>query len=110
MIKLNKADQEILSILKVLFFTKNIKPLSSDEHFRIWFVRAALYVSLFTLSIRLSLVIAGELVSTTMSAIFNLPLTIFFTVLFLYINQKSENTSLIIFMLTWLALVIGLYI
>lgn len=41
--------------------------------------------------------------------IFNTPIAIFFTVLFLHINNKSENSSLILFVLTWLSLMLTLF-
>ncbi len=44
MFVLNKADQEILEILKETFLTKNIRPLLFDDHLRIWMIRSFLIV------------------------------------------------------------------
>ncbi|WP_199271354.1 hypothetical protein [Paraglaciecola sp. L1A13] len=44
------------------------------------------------------------------SVIVNTPLAFFFTLLFLHINNEVEETSLILFVLTWLALMLSLYV
>jgi hypothetical protein len=110
MSKLNKADQEIIGILKIVFLTKKVKPLQSDDHMRLWIIRSLFAVSVFGLISRVILGFAGKDITSDMSAIFNMPIAIFFGVLFLHINNESENTSLIVFALTWISLVIGLYV
>ena len=110
MFKLNKVDQEILSILKVVFLTKKVNPIQSDDHMRLWIIRSLFVVSVLGLFTRLFLGISGRDVSAEMSAFFNMPVAMFFGALFLHINNESENTSLIVFILTWVSLVIGLYV
>ncbi len=108
MFKLNKADQEILNILKETFLSKNVQPMSSDEHLRLLILRSFLYVSLFGLLMKAILWFLGEDVSG-LSKIISMPIALFFGFLFLHINNKSENTSVIIFGLTWVSIVLALY-
>lgn len=110
MFKLNKTDQEIVRILKVVFLTKKVKPLQSDHHFRLWMIRSFFAVSLFCLITRVGMGLSGKEITSEMSALFNMPVAMFFGLLFLHINNESENISLIVFVLTWVSLVIGLYV
>ncbi len=52
----------------------------------------------------------GREIPTEYSAMVNTPIAIFFTLLFLHINNEVEESSLIIFVLTWGALMLGLYV
>lgn len=110
MFKLNRVDLEILGILKVVFLTKKVNPIQSDDHMRLWIIRSLFAVSAFGLIARVILGLSGKEVSAEMSATFNTPVALFFGVLFLHINNESENTSLILFVLTWVSIVIGLYV
>ena len=110
MLKLNRIDQEILDILKETFLTKNIQPMASDEHMRLWIIRSFFVVSVFGLITRVILGLLGKEIPAELSAAFSLPIALFFGVLFLHINNKSENTSLIIFVLTWMSIVVALYV
>jgi len=106
--KLNEVDQEILEILKRTFLTRGIKPLGSDDHLRLWMLRGLLYTSLFGLISRIILGILDKDVSG-LSQIISAPIALFFGVLFIHINNEVENTSIIIFVLTWLSIVLALY-
>lgn len=110
MFKLNKVDEEILSILKETFLAKNIRPLTSDHHMRIWLIRMFFAVTIFGLLTRVILRFQEEKISTEFSSLLSLPITFFFGTLFLHINNESENTSLIVFVITWVSIVIALYI
>jgi hypothetical protein len=110
MLKLNKVDEEILAILKEIFLTKNIQPLTSDEHMRLWIIRSLLAVSVFGLIVRVFLWLMGKEFSAEFSALVSMPIALFFGLLFIHINNKSENTSLIVFVLIWISIVVGLYV
>lgn len=110
MIKLNKSDKEILSILKVVFLTRRVNPMQSDHHMRLWMIRMFFAASILGLIARIAMGITGQEISSEVSGAVNLPIAIFFGVLFLHINNESENTSIIVFALTWLSLILGLYI
>ena len=110
MFKLNKVDQEIIGILKVIFLTRNVNPIRSDDHMRLWIIRSLFAVSVLGLLTRLVLGLLGKEIFPEISAGINMPIALFFGVLFLHINNESENTSLIVFALTWASIVLGLYV
>lgn len=107
---MNKVDHEIIRILKDVFQLRRISPLESDHYLRLWFIRSAFFVSILGLICRIVLELSENDISNSLSIGINTPIAIFFTLLFLHINNESENPSLIILILTWLALVLGLYI
>ena len=92
---LKKVDKEILEILKEAFLTRPIYPMLSDEHLRYWFLRILLFLSLLSIAAKLTLFLAGR-DSSSISTIAAGPITLFFGCLFLHINNKSENTSLLV--------------
>ena len=110
MFKLNKSDREILGILKVVFFTKNVKPMQSDDHMRLWIIRLLFVASVFCLIARVIAGLLGQDIPAEISAAINATIALFFGVLFLHISNESENASLIMFALTWVSIVIGLYV
>lgn len=110
MFKLNKTDKEILVILKEVFSIKNSNPLASDDNMRLFIIRSLFLTSVVTLIARVSLWASNAEVNAEYSAIVALPIALFFGVLFLHINNKVKNTSLIIFVLTWISIVLGLYV
>ena len=109
MLKLNKADEEILAILKETFINNDGVLISPDEHTRLWILRALLALSILGLLSKAILWAMGKDVSG-MSQLVAIPITLFFGFLFIHINNKSENMSLIIFGLTWASIVLGLYV
>jgi hypothetical protein len=110
MLRLNNADKEILEILKEVFQPKRVNPLKSDDNMRLWLIRSTFLVSVISLLARLLIAFNGHDVTAQESAMFNMPFAYFFTVLFLHINNKSESTSRIIIVLTWVSLMISLYV
>lgn len=110
MFKLSDADKEILKILKEVFQTRRVNPLQSDDNMRLCIIRSTFFVSALSLFTRLVLAFNGDVLTAQELAMFNTPIAFFFTVLFLHINNKSENTSIIIFVLTWIPLIISIYI
>ncbi|WP_262794088.1 hypothetical protein [Catenovulum sp. 2E275] len=109
MLKLNKSDEEILSILKEAFFTKKLKPLGSDDHLRFFILRAFFWLSVLSVIVRIGIALSGQTVSAQESSMFMMPLTFFFSILFLHINNKSENFSVIVLVVTWVSLQLSLY-
>lgn len=110
MIKLNIADQEIFDILKDVFQLKRINPIKSDESFRLWVIRSFFVVSLISFGFKIYFMLFDKVTYSENLEFLNTPIAIFFTVLFLHINNKSKNSSVILFLLTWLSLMLTLYI
>jgi hypothetical protein len=106
---MNKIDREILNILKDVFQLKRIRPIESDHNMRLWLIRSTFLVSVFGLVSRIVAEFIGHEITAEYSAIVNTPIAFFFTGLFLHINNEVEDTSVIIFILTWVALMLGLY-
>ncbi|MCR9258704.1 MAG: hypothetical protein NXH95_03215 [Pseudomonadaceae bacterium] len=105
--KLSEVDLEILRILKETFTRNGVRPLESDDYFRIWVVRITFYVFLFTLAASGVYAIFGDAADGIMSGVLSLAATFFFGVLFLHLNNESKHPSLILFGLTWLSMVIA---
>lgn len=106
---MNKTDKEIIMILKEVFQLKRVYPLRSDDRFRLWCIRSFFLSSVLLIIFRIIYGFNNE-ISSELSTIINIPIAIFFTLLFLHINNKSENHSLIIMVLTWISLLINLFI
>ncbi|BFM20495.1 hypothetical protein R50076_15440 [Gilvimarinus japonicus] len=107
---MNKIDREIIKILKDIFQLRRVRPLNSDHNMRLWLIRMTFAVSLFGIIGRVVVGFTGRAIPAEYSAVVNTPIVIFFTLLFLHINNEVEESSVIIFVLTWVALVLGLYV
>ncbi|MEZ8336820.1 hypothetical protein AB6C52_03315 [Vibrio cyclitrophicus] len=107
---MGKSDREIMVILKDVFQLKFVKPMESDHNLRIWMIRMTFGLSMFGLIGRGVLMLAGHEVAPDYSSIVNTPIAFFFTLLFLHINNEIEDTSIIMFVLTWLSLMLALYV
>jgi len=107
---MNKIDQEIIEILKDVFQLKRVHPIESDHKLRLWMIRSFFLVSIIGLSGRVIMAVMGQEITAEYSAMVNTPIAIFFTLLFLHINNEVEESSLIIFGLTWLSLMFSLYV
>lgn len=108
--QLNRVDREILEILKDVFQLRRVRPIESDHNMRLWMIRSSFLVSVFGLIARVVLGVIGVEITAEHSAVFNTPIAFFFTMLFLHLNNEVEDTSLIIFGLTWVSLILGLYV
>ncbi len=106
---MNKVDREILEILKDILF-KKANPMESDHNIRLWFIRGAFFVSVAVLISRVSYEVAGRDITAEFSSMVNTPIAVFFTLLFIHINNEVEETSVIIMVLTWVSLMISLYV
>lgn len=107
---MNKADQEILEILKHIFQLKIVRPMVSDANLRLWIIRSLFITSILCILLRIIWGLLEKEVTSDFSALINTPIAFFFTLLFLHINNKSENSSLIMLILTWASLIISLYV
>jgi len=109
MIRINKADKEIIEILKEVFQLKRINPMKSHENLRLWIIRSFFIVSIVALIIKVIYFLSDSKTDSISSEIVNTPIAFFFTLLFLHINNKTENSSLILLVLTWLSLMLTLF-
>ena len=107
---MNKVDREIIEILKDVFQLRRIRPIESDYNMRLWMIRMTFFVSVIGLIGRVVMGFSEREIPSEYSALVNTPIAFFFTLLFLHINNEVEDTSVIIFVLTWVALMLGLYV
>lgn len=108
-INMNKADEEILGILKETFRRKKGELVDPDDAMAELFLKILLFLSLGILFTSFVMMLAGkEMPSGTQSAIAT-PISLFFGFLFIHINNKSKNVSVIMFLLTWISMTISLY-
>lgn len=106
---MNKVDEEILGILKETFRKKKGEFIDRDEVMVELILKLLLFLSLGILFTSFVMFLAGkEMPSGTQSAIAT-PISLFFGLLFIHINNKSKNMSVIMFVLTWVSMVISLY-
>lgn len=110
MLQLKPVDIEILSILRRTYLDRGVRPMFSDDHARIWIVRMFTLCALVAVIARITLEFRVTEISTETSAFLATPVALFFGVLFLHINNESENSSLLVLLLTWLSIVVSLYI
>ena len=107
---MNKADEEILEILRHTFRrVPKTELIDPDEVLQINLVKGFLLLSLFSLAAFFLLLFTGKEIDFTFRAIIASPITVFFGLLFFRLNQKSENPSVILFFLTLLSMTLGLY-
>jgi carbon starvation protein CstA len=107
---MKKVDLEIIEILKDVFQLKRVRPIESDHNLRLWMIRMFFVVSVIGIIGRVVLGLSEHEISAEYSKIVNAPIAIFFALLFLHINNEVEETSLILFILSWVALMLGLYV
>ncbi|HHF3007097.1 hypothetical protein ACXHRA_17150 [Vibrio antiquarius] len=107
---MGKSDREIIAILKDVFQLNFVKPMKSDHNLRIWMIRMTFAVSVLGLLGRGFLALTGHDITQDFSSMVNTPIAFFFTLLFLHINNEIEDTSIIMFVLTWLSLMLALYV
>ena len=107
---MNEADKEILSILKEVFVPNKQALISPDEHFRHWILRVLLLLSVLGILEIIILKLFTENAASNLGSFVSLPIALFFGLLFIHINNKSENFSVLIFILSWVSLVVGLFV
>ena len=102
---MNKSDKEILKILKETFRKKHQGDLiDPDDAMSEMIIKNSLAISIFGLIVLVIMfLIDKEMPSGTRFIVATL-ISMFFWFLFMHINNKSENTSIIMFVLTWVSM------
>ncbi|MGV0035904.1 MAG: hypothetical protein ACNYPE_13425 [Candidatus Azotimanducaceae bacterium WSBS_2022_MAG_OTU7] len=108
---MNKTDEEILLILKETFRNKKKDMIyDPDDLMREWMIKMFLWLSLFMIAVGIVMFIFGKDVPSDYLQLTGVPVGIFFGLLFLHLNNKVENPSAILFVLTWVSMMAGLYL
>ena len=106
---MNKADREIIKILKETFRRKKGELYDPDDLMREGFIKGSLVLSLISISVCVVSFLATNETPEGMKLLASGPIGIFFGVLFFQLNLKSENPSVILFALTWISMMLGFW-
>jgi hypothetical protein len=107
---MNHVDQEIFQILKETFrLKKKGELIDPDDLLAKGIIKWTLAASTLGIVIWIFLPLFGYEVPSMMKLIVGGPIGGFFGFLFLHLNNKVKNTSLILFVLTWFSMMFGYY-
>ena len=106
---MSEIDKEIILILKDLFQNKKNEYIDPDDYLRKQIVKWSIYLAMFSLLAFMPMKLLDKSVPAGMNSFISLNFAVAFTLLFIHINNKSQNPSLIMYGLTWLSLMISLY-
>ncbi|GAA0289949.1 hypothetical protein GCM10009128_05440 [Psychrosphaera haliotis] len=107
---MTEADKEIIVILKELFGNKSNELVDPDELLRENIVKWSIYLAVFGLLTLLPIKIISSADLSATSSIFSSIAGVAFTLLFIHLNVKSKNPSIILYGLTWLSLMLSLWL
>lgn len=107
---MTEADKEILEILKELFRNKDNELIDPDDLLRVQIVKWTIYVSIFCVVTLIPAKIFGHAGSDLINGFLSGVIGVTFTLLFIYLNIKSKNPSFILYVLTWLSLMVSLWL
>lgn len=107
---MNKADQEIFGILKEIVRNKKEGELIDPNDLMAEHIITGLFLlSLLGILAWVSLLLFGNEAPSSIRLIVGSPIVFFFGVLFFHLNNKIKNPSVIMFVLTWVSIMLGLY-
>ncbi|MDC9511787.1 hypothetical protein PSH47_03320 [Pseudoalteromonas sp. CST5] len=107
---ITEADKEIIDILKELFRNKNNEFVDPDDLLLEQIVKWSIYLALLGLLILLPIKIFGNADQSAASSMLSGIVGVAFTLLFIYLNIKSKNPSIIMYVLTWFSLMLSLWV
>lgn len=108
---MTEADREIIEIVKELFRNKKGELIDPDDLLREETVKWSIYMATVFVVIFVPVKIfgrpdGGDVINGILSGVIGVAFTLFF----LHLNIKSKNPSLILFVLTWLSLMVSLWL
>jgi len=107
---MTEADKEIIEILKELFRNKNNELIDPDDLLREKIVKWSIYLALFCVVTLVPIKIFGHSGSDHLNGFLSGVIGMAFTLIFVHLNTKSKNPSFILYALTWLALMVSLWL
>jgi hypothetical protein len=105
---MTEADREIIEIVKELFCNKNSKLTDPDDRLQDHIVKQTIYLAILCTVILVPIQIFGDVVH--IKGVLSGVVSLAFTFLFFHLNIKSKNPSLILYILTWLSLMLSLWL
>jgi len=106
---MNNIDKEIISILKEIFRSKKNEYVDPDELLKETIVKWSIYLALVLVIVLFPSKFLGGVLATEGNALISTLFTVAFTLLFVHLNNKSKNPSLIMYGLTWFSLMCTFY-
>jgi len=106
---MNNIDKEIISILKEVFRSKKNEYVDPDELLKETIVKWSIYLALASVIVLFPLKFLGGVLPTEGNALISTLFTVAFSLLFVHLNNKSKNPSLIMYGLTWSSLMCTFY-
>lgn len=107
---MTEADREIIEILKELFRNKKDEFIDPDDLLREQIVKWSIYMAVFCTAMLIPAKIFGVSNSGHINGFLSGVIGVAFTLLFVHLNIKSKNPSFILYGLTWLSFMVGLWL
>ncbi len=107
---MTEADREIIEIVRALFRSKKGELIDPDDLVREQIVRWSIYMAMFCVVTLVPAKIFGISGDEHINGLLSGVIGVAFTLLFIHLNVKSKNPSLIMYVLTWLSLMVGLWL
>jgi hypothetical protein len=107
---MTEADREIVQILKELFRSKKNELVDPDDHLQEIIVKSTIYLAIFGVIILFLIKFLGSAESTHIGDFLSGIIGVAFTLLFIHLNIKSKNPSIILYVSTWLSLMVSLWL
>lgn len=107
---MTEADKEIVEIIKELFRSKKSEFIDPDDFLREQIVKWSIYVAVFCVVALVPAKLFGGSGSDHINGFLSGVIGVAFTLLFVHLNIKSKNPSLILYVLTWLSLMVSLWL
>jgi len=107
---MTEADREVIEIVKELFRSKKGELIDPDDLLREQIVKWSIYMAIFSVVILVPAKIFGNPDGEYINGLLSGVIGVAFTLLFIHLNIKSKNPSFILYVLTWLSLMVSLWL
>ncbi len=107
---MTEADREIIGIVKELFRSKKSELIDPDKLLQEQIVKWSIYMAVLCVVTLVPVKILGSASDEHINGLLSGVIGVAFTLLFTHLNIKSKNPSLILYVLTWLSLMVSLWL
>jgi hypothetical protein len=107
---MTEADREIIEIVKELFRSKKGEYIDPDDLLREQMVKWPIYMAILSVITLVPAKMFGSSASEHINGLLSGVIGVAFTLFFIHLNMKSKNPSFILYALTWLSLMVSLWL
>ncbi|WP_067986964.1 hypothetical protein [Neptuniibacter pectenicola] len=107
---MTEADREVIEIVKELFRSKKGELIDPDALLQEQIVKWSIYMAVFCVVALVPAKIFGSSSSEQINGVLSGVIGVAFTLFFIHLNIKSKNPSFILYGLTWLSLMVSLWL